>query len=98
MSYELAFHPVALEEWRALDGSVKQQLKRKLAERLEHPRVPAASVSGGPDLFKIKLRSAGYRLVYQVQDERITVLVLSVGKREGLAAYAAAIKRMDDDA
>jgi mRNA interferase RelE/StbE len=98
MSYELAFHPVALAEWRALDGSIKQQLKRKLTERLEQPRVPAARVSGGPDLYKIKLRTAGYRLVYQVQDARVTVLVLSVGKREGLAAYSAALGRLDDDA
>lgn len=98
MSYELAFHPAALIEWQALDGSIRQQIKRKLAERLEQPRVPAASVSGGPDLYKIKLRTPGYRLEYQVQDECVTVLVLSVGKRERLAAYTAALGRMDDDA
>ncbi len=98
MTYELEFHPEALAEWKALDGSVKQQLKRKLAERLEEPRVQAAQVSGGADLYKIKLRTVGYRLVYQVQDKRVTVLVLSVGKRERLAAYDAALGRLDDDA
>lgn len=98
MSYELAFHPAALIEWQALDGSIRQQIKRKLAERLEQPRVPAARVSGGADLYKIKLRTACYRLVYQVQEECVTVLVLSVGRRDRLAAYIAALGRTGDDA
>ncbi len=34
MAYTLAFHPQALTEWRKLDASVAQQLKKKLAERL----------------------------------------------------------------
>ncbi|QNM95422.1 type II toxin-antitoxin system RelE family toxin [Chitinimonas koreensis] len=95
MSYELAFHPAALAEWRSLDGSVRKQLKTKLAERLEQPHVPAARVSGGADLYKIKLRALGYRLVYQVQDSRITVLVLAVGRRDRNAAYVAALGRIE---
>lgn len=93
MPFELAFHPQALTEWRKLDASVAQQFKNKLAERLERPDVPSARVSGGPDLYKIKLRAVGYRLVYQVQNQRLTVLVLSVGRRERNEAYAAALGR-----
>ena len=29
--------------------------------------------------YKIKLRGAGYRLVYRVEDERIVILVLAIG-------------------
>ena len=39
------------------------------------------SNSGGVDLYKIKLRTVGFRLVYQVQGKLLTVLALSVGKR-----------------
>jgi len=46
------------------------------------------------DCYKIKLRSVGYRLVYQVRDNEITVSVVSVGKREKNAAYKAAVKRI----
>lgn len=54
----------------------------------------SAHVSGGSHLYKIKLRAAGFRLVYQVRDQAITVLVLSVGKRERNAAYNAALVRL----
>ncbi|OYW91203.1 MAG: hypothetical protein B7Z23_08560 [Pseudomonadales bacterium 32-61-5] len=43
--------------------------------------------------YKIKLRSAGYRLVYRVEDERVTVVVVAVGKRERSEVYEAAKKR-----
>lgn len=94
MTFELEFHPDALAEWRKLDKTVSEQFKKKIAERLNEPRVPSARVSGGPNLYKIKLRTVGYRLVYQVQDERITILVLAVGKREKNAAYNTALGRI----
>ena len=93
MTFSLKFHPLALAEWRKLDGTVASQFKNKLAERLLQPRVPSAAISGAPDLFKIKLRTVGYRLVYRVQNQQLTVLVLSVGKRERNAAYEAALNR-----
>ena len=34
------------------------------------------------DIYKIKLRSLGYRLVYRVDDTRIVVMVVAVGKRD----------------
>lgn len=93
MSYELAFLEEALKEWRGLDGSIREQFKEKLAERLENPRVPAALLSGQKDRDKIKLRSAGFRLVYEVRDRQLIVVVVAVGKRERNAVYRAAAKR-----
>ncbi|WP_200376993.1 type II toxin-antitoxin system RelE family toxin [Thiocystis violacea] len=54
MSYELAFHPEALKEWGKLDASVRAQFKKKLAERLLNPRVPAAQLAGRSDRDKIE--------------------------------------------
>lgn len=93
MTYELAFLPAALDEWKKLDGSVKAIFKKKLAERLEQPHVPSAKLHSQKDRYKIKLRDAGYRLVYEVRDEIVTVLVVAVGKREREAVYKAAAKR-----
>lgn len=53
----------------------------------ENPRVPASQLHGRKDQYKIKLRGAGYRLVYSVEDEIITVTVIGVGKRENDAVY-----------
>lgn len=43
-SYSLKFIPTALKEWEKLDRSVQLQFKKKLAERLENPHVPAIAV------------------------------------------------------
>ena len=93
MSYELSFHPDALAEWRKLDATVSEQFKKKLAERLPHPRVPAARLVGQQDRYKIKLRSVGYRLVYEVRDALLLVILVAVGKRERHAVYRVAAKR-----
>jgi len=87
MSYELAFHPDALDEWNKLDGSIRAQFKKKLAERLKEPRVPSTKLSGHPDRYTIKLRAIGYRLAYEVQDEVLVVIVLAVGRRDKNAVY-----------
>jgi mRNA interferase RelE/StbE len=68
MSYELAFLDEALKEWCKLNATVRDQFKKKLKERLEDIKIASAKLSGGKDRYKIKLRSAGYRLVYQVRD------------------------------
>lgn len=93
MSYELAFHPSALQEWGKLDSSLRDQFKKKLQERLVNPRVSAAKLSGQKDRFKIKLRNAGYRLVYEVRGNELLVVVVAVGKRERNAVYKAAAQR-----
>lgn len=93
MNYELGFLEEALKEWKKLDASLREQFKTKLSERLKNPRVPAAKLSGHSDRYKIKLRSAGYRLVYEVRDRLLIVIVVAVGKRERNAVYKAAAKR-----
>lgn len=93
MSYSLAFGESALKEWRKLDPSIRQQYKKKLAERLEHPHSSKARLHNLPGCYKIKLRSSGYRLVYQVEDEEILVTVIAVGRRDNNQAYRAASKR-----
>lgn len=93
--YRLKFLPEALAEWNALDGSVKTVLRKLLKKRLVEPRVPGAELHGSlQDCYKIKLRKQGYRLVYQVEDEVLTVLVLAVDERENLAVYRAALDRL----
>ncbi|MQL47415.1 hypothetical protein GEA64_05140 [Photorhabdus khanii] len=63
MIYSLQFEKRALKEWKKLGHPVKDQLKKKLVERLENPHVPSARLSGRANRCKIKLRSSGYRLV-----------------------------------
>jgi mRNA interferase RelE/StbE len=93
MSYKLEFLPSARKEWDKLGATIRQQFVKKLRERLEQPRVPSAALHGMRDHYKIKLRQLGYRLVYRVDDERIVVVVVAVGKRERGAVYETAKQR-----
>lgn len=96
MSYELEFDPRAMKEWKKLDETVRSQFKKKLAEVLVNPEIPANQLSGFPNCYKIKLRKLGYRLIYQVQNERITVFVVAIGKREREEAYQKAQSRLEN--
>lgn len=97
MTYELAFKKSALKEWKKLNPSVRDIFKKKLTERLKNPHVPSAAISGGSNLYKIKLRQLGYRLVYSVSDATVTVTVLAVGKRNRNDVYDLALSRKDRD-
>lgn len=94
MSYRLRFHRLALAKWKKLDSGLRERCKKKLLERLEHPRVPAAALSGMPDCYKIKLQGAGYRLVYRVDDDIVFVTVIAIGKRDRLKVYDTAQGRL----
>jgi mRNA interferase RelE/StbE len=94
MSYKLRFHTLALEEWKKLDGTLREQFKKKLAGRLENPHVPSAALSGMPHCYKIKLRKVGDRLVYRVDEEIVLVPVVAAGKRNRLKACGTAHGRL----
>ncbi len=93
MPFELAFHPEALREWQKPTSGIREQFKKKLAERLIEPRIPASKLRGSTDCYKIKLGSAGFRLVYEVRDQQLLVLVVAVGKRGRNAVYCQADQR-----
>jgi mRNA interferase RelE/StbE len=93
MIYELEFKKSALKEWKKLAPDIQSIFKKKLKERLKNPHVPSAAVSGGRNLYKIKLRQLGYRLIYSVSVATITVTVIAVGKRSRNAIYDLALRR-----
>ncbi len=94
MTYKLEFKKSALKEWEKLGQTVKDQFKKKLSERLSNPHVPSAALSGEKVFYKIKLRQQGYRLVYGVEDQTITVTVIAAGKRDRNEIYDVALSRL----
>ena len=93
MIYKLKFLPSALKEWKKLAPPIQKQFKKKLKERLSNPRNTASQLRGFKDVYKIKLRSVGYRLVYEVDDAEIIIYVIAVGKRERGLVYSKAENR-----
>ena len=93
MNYKVKFLPSALKEWKKLAPPIQKQFKKKLKERLTNPRNLASQLRGFKDVYKIKLRSIGYRLVYEVNDSEIIIYVIAVGKRERGLVCSKAEKR-----
>lgn len=96
MTYRLKFFKSAFKEWEKLDPIVRNQLKKHLRRRLENPRIKSARLRGYANLYKIKLRSLGYRLAYSVEDDEICVYVVCVGRRDKI--YRILSRRMRDSA
>lgn len=94
MTYELEFKKSALKEWNKLNPAVKDQFKKILKRRLDDPHIHSAKISGAPNLYKIKLRQLGYRLVYSVSEQTVTVSVIAVGKRNRNEVYQVALARL----
>ena len=94
MIYELEFKKSALKEWDKLGATIRLHFKKKLQKILAEPHTPSAKLTGANNLYKIKLRQSGYRLVYDVNDRIVTVTVVAIGKRERSAVYKKALKRI----
>ena len=91
--YGLKFLPTALKEWKKLDSSIQRQLMKKLKGRLQNPHVSTSRLHGFENHYKIKLRASGFRLVYEIIESEIVVLVVAVGKRDKNLVYQKASKR-----
>lgn len=65
MTYSFEFDARALKEWQKLGDTVRQQLKKKLAEVLLNARIEANQFHSLSGCYKIKLCCSGYRLVYR---------------------------------
>ena len=93
MSYTVKFREDALKEWQKLDKAIQQQFAKKLKKCCENPHVPSAKLRGIKDCYKIQLRTSRFRLVYQVIDDTLVIVVVAVGKRERSEVYNLASER-----
>ncbi|KGA22077.1 addiction module toxin RelE [Pectobacterium brasiliense] len=94
MSCSVKFREDALKEWLKLDKTIQQQFAKKLKKCCENPHIPSAKLRGVKDCYKIKLRASGFRLVYEVIDDILTIAVVAVGKRGRSGVYHLASERM----
>ncbi len=83
MAWKVEFDPHALRELSRLARTVQQRILRFLHERIQTEQDPRRL--GGPlhgtkrDLWKYRI--GDYRLICDIQDDRVLVLVLRVGHR-----------------
>ncbi|AJJ17459.1 MULTISPECIES: type II toxin-antitoxin system RelE family toxin [Yersinia] len=94
MTYAVKFREEALKEWHKLDKTIQQQFAKKLKKCSDNPHIESAKLRGMKNCYKIKLRSSGFRLVYEVIDDVLIVAVVAVGKRDRSEVYNLASDRL----
>ncbi|PHZ28746.1 type II toxin-antitoxin system RelE family toxin [Yersinia bercovieri] len=94
MIYPVKFREEALKEWHKLDKTIQQQFAKKLKKCSDNPHIESARLRGMKNCYKIKLRSSGFRLVYEVIDDILIIAVVAVGKRERNEVYQLASDRL----
>ena len=80
MTYRITLAPAAARQLRKFDPQVRRRIQAALELLSSHPRPPAATqLVGGAGEWRI--RTGDYRIVYEIEDEQLLVLVLRMGHR-----------------
>lgn len=80
MTYHVALAPAAARQLRKFDPQVRRRIQGAIELLASEPRPPTATrLVGGAGEWRV--RTGDYRIVYEIEDDRLLVLVLGVGHR-----------------
>ncbi len=92
MAYTVETLETAREELAALPKKHQRQIAAKIDTLANHPRPPGAKLIDKDDnLWRI--RSGDYRVIYSIQDKKVTVLVVRIGNRKEVYRSLEALSR-----
>lgn len=78
-SYRLAFKSSVARDLRSIPNADVARLLARIQALAENPRPPGCEKLSGQPRYRI--RQGVYRIVYEIQDEQLVVLVVKVGHR-----------------
>lgn len=78
--YRIVFKPSAQRAFFALPKDVQKRIDKRLLSLQDNPR-PAGikALTGEPGVYR--LRIGDYRVLYEIHDDQVLVLVLRIGHR-----------------
>ena len=80
MRYQIHYRPPAAKTLRKLDKQTARRILEAIAQLSDNPRQPGCKkLQGGSG--EMRIRVGNYRVVYEIYDGRLVVLVLHVGHR-----------------
>ncbi|CAB4893067.1 unannotated protein [freshwater metagenome] len=80
MSYRITLAPSAARQLRKQDPQVRRRIQAALELLADDPRPPAATrLVGGAGEWRV--RTGDYRVIYEIHDDELLVLVLQLGHR-----------------
>lgn len=78
--YELRFRPAALRQLRKLDTQIARRIKGATEALRVEPRPSGVKALTGQRGW-LRIRVGDYRIVYEVRDRELVVLVIQIGHR-----------------
>lgn len=80
MTYRIELAPSAARQLKKFTPDVRRRIQGVLEFLAEDPRPPAATqlVGGGGEW---RVRTGDYRVIYEIHDQQVLVLVLRMGNR-----------------
>jgi mRNA interferase RelE/StbE len=80
MTYVVKIAPAAERQLRKFDPQVRRRVQAAIDLLAGNPRPPKAiQLVGGSGEWRV--RTGDYRIIYEIQDEQLLVLVLTAGHR-----------------
>jgi mRNA interferase RelE/StbE len=80
VTYRIRVAPAALRQLRKLDRTAQKRVQAAIELLAEEPRPKGAKkLVGGEGEWRV--RTGDYRIVYEIQDDVLLVLVVAVGHR-----------------
>lgn len=80
MTYRITLAPSAGRQLGKLDPQARRRIQAALELLATEPRPPAATrLVGGSGEWRV--RTGDYRIIYEIEDDQLLVLVLRVGHR-----------------
>jgi len=80
VTYRITLAPTAERQLRKFDPPVRRWIQAALELLADNPRPPAATqLARGSGEWRV--RTGDYRIVYDIEDDRLVVLVLRVAHR-----------------
>jgi mRNA interferase RelE/StbE len=83
MAYSIELRPAALRDLRAIPKEMLLRVGRKVDSLSDNPRPPGVEkLSGSENSYRVCV--GDYRILYQIEDEVLRVLVVRVGHRRDI--------------
>ena len=79
MTYQLLIKPSARKELEQLSDSILRRIDEAIVKLSNHPRPVGSKKLVGAALYRIRIGT--YRVVYEIDDNRKTVTIVTVGHR-----------------
>ncbi len=80
MTYKVVWREQAQQAFRRLDKTIQKQVQRTVDRLAENPRPGQATrLVGDPRTWRV--RSGDWRILYEIRDDQLIVLVLDIGHR-----------------